>query len=253
MPRKPKPRTKKLGVEYRFEIDAYTPETIPLGRLAAYMHEIALIMGEMAHVHFDHLEEGSTVVVNRVEREASPKVRQRVTDVRRGEGPVDALRAYHAVNKLLRDDDASATLTSGAVILPFPGRDEAKEESVAVRQRGSLDGKLTGIRGRDETVHLILDVEGKQLSGLYTNPGVAKQLKWGDVVRVHGTGRWHRDIDGTWSLIDFKVDSFDPLDDVPLTVALDRLRAIPTEWTDDAYVEIQEMRQGPKGKRNGGH
>ena len=40
---------------------------------------------------------------------------------------------------------------------------------------------------------------------------------------------------------------------IPIPTALAALRAIPTEWGDDAYSELDEMRHGAKDKRNGGH
>jgi hypothetical protein len=72
-------------------------------------------------------------------------------------------------------------------------------------------------------------------------------------VRLFGRGRWARDAEGNWSLIVFKVESFEGLLDVPLTSALAELRSIPTEWDDESYGELGVIRQGPKGKRNGGH
>ena len=40
---------------YRLKIDAYTPETMPMGRLAEYMADLAVILGERAAVHFVQL------------------------------------------------------------------------------------------------------------------------------------------------------------------------------------------------------
>ena len=58
MPRKPhKPR------EYRFETDAFTPETIPLYRLSQYLGDLARMMGQETNVHLVKVEKGSTVPV----------------------------------------------------------------------------------------------------------------------------------------------------------------------------------------------
>ena len=56
--------------EFRFKINAYTPKTIPMLRLAQYMADIASLLGEPTMVHFVKLEEGSTVLVQRVDAEA---------------------------------------------------------------------------------------------------------------------------------------------------------------------------------------
>lgn len=256
----PKHPTERAGgsAEYRFKIDAYTPETMPMARLAEYMRELALLLGEPAAVHFRRLARGSTVLVHTVDREAVPKVRYRASAVRRGDGPQDAVRAFNVLNKYLREDNAVGFLRekrTTAVILKFPGRLQPAERFTAVRQHGSIDGVINSIGGKDETVHIRLEAEGRQISGCYTNRALAKELRHHlyDTVRLFGRGKWNRDEDGNWSLEDFKVESFEPLKEVPLSQALNELRSIPTEWTDEAINELNEIRHGPEGKRNGGH
>ena len=85
MPRKP-----RKVCEYRFEIDAYTPETIPLSRLSQYLGDLARIMGESANVHLVRIEKGSTAPIIRVDWEAEPKVRERLRAVKFNEGPLEA-------------------------------------------------------------------------------------------------------------------------------------------------------------------
>ena len=79
--------------EYKFRIEAYTPDTLPMERLAEYMADLAKVLGEPASVHFVRLDPGSTVLVQKVDEEAEPKVRQRVQKVHSGDGPPDALLA----------------------------------------------------------------------------------------------------------------------------------------------------------------
>jgi hypothetical protein len=242
------------GGEYRFRIGAYTPAKIPMQRLAEYMAQLAQILGEPTQVHFRRLTRGSTVIVTEIETEAAPKVHDRVAQVKRGEGPAEARRAYAAVNRMLREDNANGSLRGGSIILPFPGRDAATEQFGSVRQQGFVDGTVISVSGRDRTAHVILLIEDKQVSGFYTTRPIAKQLakKWDEAVRLFGRGRWQRDAEGTWNLLDFKVESFEPLEEAPLSVALEGLRAIPTEWDDSAYSELQMIRHGPRGKPNGG-
>lgn len=258
MPRKPKNAGRGGGTEYRFKIDAYSPETIPMARLAQYMGELALLLGERNAVHFRRLTKSSTNLHARVDREAAPKVRDRVAAVRAGDASGEPLRAFQALNKLLRDDNAVGILrddTPRGIVIKFPGREIAEEKFASIRQQGSVDGIVTGIKGKDETISITIQSEGQQISGCETNRAIAKQLgaKLFEPVRLFGRGRWSRDADGVWSLLHFKIESFEALQDTPLTSALARLREIPTEWGDDAYTEISGMRQGPGGNRNGGH
>lgn len=249
-------RAHRDDAQYRLVIDAFSPDKIPMARLAEYMKNFADILGEPAAVHFYRLEAGSTVLVSKVEREAIPKVRHRVASVRRREGPSEGFRAYKAINKLLREDNAVATLKEtqrGATIIHFPGREESPEVFPAVRQHGSIDGVVVRIGGTDQTAHVTLESEGETIAGCFTTRQIAKELghKLFEPVRLFGRGRWTRDDDGRWTLLDFKVESFEPLVDLPLSEALSELRGIKTEWGSEALGELSTVRRGPTG--NGGN
>ena len=255
MPRKkPQRPPRRDAGEYRFKIGAYTPTKIPMERLAQYMEQLAEMLGETGQVHFGGLARGSTVILAKIEHEAEPKVHARVAQVKSGEGPTEARRAYTALNRLLREDNANGLLRSSAIILPFPGRDESQEQFAAVRQQGFVDGKIISVTGQDKTAHIMLLIEDQPVAGFQTTRTIAKQLakKWDEQVRLLGRGRWRRDAEGNWSLIDFKIEGFEPLEEAPLSTALERLRAIPTEWDDNAYNELDMSRHGPRGKANGG-
>ena len=61
--------------EYRFAIDGnYTRDSLPMARLAEYMQGFAALLGHRPSVHFSHLEEGSAVLVTKVEPQDEPKV-----------------------------------------------------------------------------------------------------------------------------------------------------------------------------------
>jgi hypothetical protein len=255
-PRKRRPRAL---VEYRFKIDAYSPETMPMSRLARYALELAEVLGEPAAVHLMRVDPGSTVLVQKIDYEAVPKIKERVIGLRRGEAPRDAARAYAAINKLLREDNAVGFLRerkAGAVLLRFPGREEPEEKYPAIREYGSIDGEVIRIGGADETVHVVLESEGRQISGCWCDRSIGKELghKLFEPVRLFGRGRWLRDSDGNWTLDNFKIEHFESLRDTPLSAAVESVQKIPVEWSEDAYSELKLIRHGPGGKgRNGGH
>ena len=257
MAKPPNKMTSPPGGEYQFRIDVYSPATMPMGRLAQYMAELATLLGERDSVHFRGLTKGSTILNARVDREAVPKVRARVVAVRAGDATGDTQRAFNSLNKLLKADNAVGVLRDAAprgVIVRFPGR-EATEEKFTVKQQGSIDGIVTGIRGKDSSIHITLQSETQQISGCETTRALAKQLgsKLFEPVRLFGKGKWIRDGDGTWTLEHFRAESFEALRDTQLTDALAALRDIPTEWGDDAYQELMDIRKGPGGRKNGGH
>jgi len=236
------------GEEFRFKIDAYTPETMPMERLAQYLSELAVLFGENRAVHFVRLEEGSTVPIIKVEHNAVPKVRERVQSVVWGEAPGEAMRAYRTINRKLREDNAVGYVQepAGAQIIKFPGREDDQGGVFhAVRQQGSIDGEVIRIGGKGAVVPLALQYEAQTFSYCYARKDVAKQIgrHLFEPIRLFGTGRWSRAHAGSWSLDNFAVDHFEVLDDQPLSSALTLLRAIPGgDWAADSYRELHALR-----------
>src|ERR1700691_1094973 len=100
-------RRQKPPIEFRFMIDEFTPRTIPLLRLAEYMQDSAVLLGNEKSVHpGDRLEEGSTTVVARVEWEAEPKVRERLRSVRNKDGNDRVMEAAARLDDRLAEDNA---------------------------------------------------------------------------------------------------------------------------------------------------
>jgi|SRR5579871_3514607 len=242
--------------EFSFQIDAYSPDTMPMARLAEYIAQLAAILGEEKAVHFVRLKPGSTQVVHRVEREAVPKVRARTSAVRRGEGTADARRAYRRVNRLLREDNAQARLKeeiTGAEIIYFPGVQEMEETFTGIRQRGAFDGEVIRVGGIQKWIPIMLRSETTTYSNFFCKPEVAKQLgrHLFEPVRLFGSGRWNRDADGRWSLEYFSVDSFDALREETLSQAIARIAAIKGEWVAESVSELEVLRHNG-GVGNGG-
>jgi hypothetical protein len=116
---------------YRFELDAaFTPETIPMARLAEYMGKLAALLAEPAYVHFARLEAGTVEVLARVDPPAIPKVADRVNQVELAEEGSELRKIYRQIDKLAAEDNATARLKrrqSGAKleaqVIYFPGRE----------------------------------------------------------------------------------------------------------------------------------
>jgi hypothetical protein len=235
------------GEELSFQIDAYTPDTMPMARLAEYIAQLAAILGEEKAVHFVRLAPGSTQVIHKIEREAAPKVHARANAVRRGAGTVEARRAYHRVNRLLREDNGTAVLrdiSNGAEIIQFPGIEEREETFSGVKQRGAVDGKLVRLGGVKKWIPLTLLCESETITNCYCREPVAREL--GKLiyehVRLFGNGRWDRDAEGKWSLESMNVDSFEPLRNDTLEDAIARIAMIGGEWNSDSLAELNSIR-----------
>jgi hypothetical protein len=237
--------------EVRFTIDAYMPETIPMARLAEYMAHVAVLLGEPSSVHFLRVDPGSLAMVQWIAPEAVPKVVGRLEQVRHGHGPPDAINAFKMINRKLREDNGIGVLSTAddKEILRFPGR-EAVESWVfgPFHQQGSLDGVVIRVGGKNESVPVLLEAGPDLHYTCVAHRDVAKRLAahiFTTPLRVYGTGRWHRNEEGTWIVERFLIGSFDVLNDEPLSSVVEALRSIPgSEWPSvkDPWGELGSLR-----------
>lgn len=236
---------------YLFRIDAFTPETIPMARLAAYLVDLAVLLGEMDHVHLDHIAPGSLVLVQKIEHTAYAKVMQRVNDVRAGGGAREARKAFETIDRRLAQDNATATLgdPSGGTMLAFPGRERRRPITYnSIRQQGSLDGVLIRIGGRTERVPATL-MDRTQEWNVDMTRDMARRMRahlFEQPLRVHGHGRWRRSDDEGWLLEQFSVTDFEVLDDAPWQDTVARLRQVEgSGWNrfQDPLAELERLRR----------
>jgi hypothetical protein len=241
-------------VEYRLTIEAYTPDTIPMARLAEYMADMASLLGNQERVHFKTIEAGSTILVQQVEYEAAPKVRARIAGVRNRTAPEDAITAYQRLNKKMQEDNAAGFVETDentgtrAKVIEFPGRHRSDTDRFEpIFQKGSIDGLLIRVGGKDETVPVYLE-EQDTIHRCTSNRTIAKRLAplLFEVIRVHGTGKWNRDDFGNWVMESFRVNDFEKLDPSSLKDTVSRLRNIKSnlQTIDDPIGELKKLRNG---------
>lgn len=243
------------GNEYRFLINAYSPETMPMSRLAEYMASLARFLGQTDRVHFVRVDSGSTVLVQIVEDEAEPEVRSRLSSLARGNAPKDAVDAFRALNRCLADDKASGSLhDGGGEVVRFPGHEQPRPPAFGVfNQTGVLDGMLIRVGGRDDIVPVHLQ-DGDTVHMCNANRDIARLLApylFGPTLRVQGEGRWERDAEGQWSMRRFTIKGFRELDEAPLGEVAERLRGVEGNgWKEieDPWAELERLR-GQNGRR----
>lgn len=235
--------------EYKFKIEAYTPATLPMARLAGYLSELAIVLGETPHVHLAGLEEGSVVIVNRVEREAAPKVKARALAIGRGEGSIAEMRAYKRINGMLKEDKGTGGITGsdGAEILNFPGGGRPEDQYSCIHQQGEINGEIIRVGGKEDIVPILLVSDGVQISGCSAKRPVAKDLAKHlfEPVRLFGSGSWERSGE-EWRLARFSVDRFEVLGNEPLSGTVLALRGLKGDWNGGSLKEILDGRN-PEG------
>ncbi|MGY3528559.1 hypothetical protein [Bradyrhizobium sp. USDA 4452] len=243
--------------QYRLQIDVFSVDSLPMARLAEYMAELAILLGERERVHFSHLEKGSAVLVSTIEPVAFPKVEERVSRVSRGDGPKDAMQAFKNIDNLLAKDGAVAVLTGPTVgqVIEFPGRTRPKPVKYGpFREVGTLDGRIIRIGGRDETIPVWLKDGEVEYHCNVRGEEVARRLApyyLNGVIRVYGSGKWVREESGAWSLEQFDITDFEVLDDSPMADVVGKLRAVEgSTWheSDDVLSDILGLRRDERDR-----
>lgn len=233
---------------YLLYIDAFTPESIPMARLADYMAGFAALLGHQDHVHFGQLKTGSLGVAARVDPIAQPKVERRLDAVRYG-GTVDksAKKAEKDIDDLLAEDNAVGHILRGKTkIIEFPGRTRHVESKLGpIQQNATIDGEVIQIGGRDESIHVHIKCDG-EIRFCVTTKAVARRLAphiFGPPIRLVGTGTWARLESGVWELKKFEISDFELLDETPLSKLFEGLRSRLTPPEGGRTNPIDLMRQ----------
>jgi hypothetical protein len=237
-------------IQYEFRIDVFTPETLPMARLAEYMADLAALLGNVEKVHFVRLKKGSAVLVHAIEWEAAPKVVERIRAIKQSEAPPEAMKAYRSIDQRLASDNAIGRLITPSRdnVIEFPGRSRPASATYGpFTQPGSFDGIPIMIGGKADPVPVHLE-EGDTTHLCQASRAIAKRLAahlFVSVVRVTGNGRWHRGPDGMWTMDRFNITDFTPLADESLGEAVARLRSAAGEpEPEDVPAELDKIRHG---------
>lgn len=238
---------KWTGEQFHFKIDGYSPESLPMARLAVYMAELAVLLGSENQVHFVKVAKGSADLVHVVDEVQVVEVKHRLELVKRGLGPQDAQNAFRKLNAILAEDNKTAKMIQGrGKLLVFPGAEAVPATYGPVTMQGHLDGVVIRVGGKDGTkpVH-IMNKDAYYICN--ANAEIARRLihAYEKEIRVYGIGRWLRQGDGHWRLEGFNIQDFELLDSAPLPEVLRALRAIPGNgWTEikDPLGELAEIR-----------
>lgn len=247
--------------EYRLKIDGFSPETMPMKRLAEYLSDVAVLFGEESHVHLIGVESSSTCPIVLVDWEAEAKILDRVQRARNREGPEEAVRAIDDINARLRNDNTSANLLNPArgKLVEFPGVKLEVAKPIqwpTINQAAELYGVPILVGGKSDPVPVHL-LDGATEHNLLAERVRAKQIAaylFTATLRVMGRGRWRKLQTGVWDLERFVIEDFELIKITTLNQAVTELRGIKAQWKelDDPLALLGEFRTGEPNKPNGG-
>lgn len=241
-----------VPTEYRFSIDAFRPDTLPMKRLAEYLADLAKLLGSESDVHFERIEPGSVQAVASVEEHARVKVAGRVNAIRNNDAAADVLAAFKSIDDKLAEDNATGFISAEGKpnIIKFPGRNRPKPiDYPAFNEPAYLEGVLTSLGGADAIKHAQLIDGDIKYTGLQTkNLELLSRLKeylWGQPIRLIGRGRFQRLSDGSWEMKTFLIDDFEAIEQVSFDQTIARLRGVP-----DGVKVTPELLRNIRSARN---
>lgn len=216
------------------------PTEMRLDRIAAYMGELAALLGIRNEPTFAAIKDASTGLCA-----AIPPARQKavLTRIHQAKSDSDSRPAGHLrrIEALLDEDGlpvAELSDAGGNVIYLFQAPQNQRREVFTIRQSGQVDGMVTGLVGADDTMHLHLrDSLSHDLKLIVRDEALARNLlshfRIG-VLRLHVEGRWVRTDDGWLPEANrCVVHSFDVLDETPVAEIFSHLAALPGNgWND---------------------
>lgn len=238
---------------YKFRINAYSRDTMPMARLVEYMSELSKILGEQDKVHLIGIENGSTVPVLQLDDTIIPTVTKRLIECASGKADDHSLKAWRRINALLEDDKADASIEEeeGGKIIIFPGahcKNSISSTMSNIKQHSEIEGFINRIGGtKEKTIHVGLEIDGIQINKCETTKEIAKQLAKNlfDPVRLYGEGIWNRTSEGSWELVKFKIEYFEILDNDSICEAVSKLRAKhKNAICKDALNKLFNLRNG---------
>ena len=240
------------GKQQRFKIDVFTPQTLPMERLAEYMLRFAKLLGEPERVHFVKVEPGSAVLLAHVEIVALPKVERRIADAVKGHGDPVAIKAMQELDDMLANDNAVGQLLddTGAEIIAFQGKNRTKPlEYGPFREDGVLEGIVIKMGGTGDTVPIWLrDTVNPEPQKCRARRPLARRLAKhydGGLLRVSGTGNWMRLSTGAWDMRSFEIKDFELLDNTTLLETIKRLQGVEgANWGEDPVGDLRQLRSG---------
>lgn len=235
---------------YRFTLESWDRDRIPMARLAKYMDALARLLGHPESVHFQGLEDGSLSMVQVVERQAVPGVLRHVREAMAGTAPSGVLKARKDLEKYLAEDGGTGRLSCerNSEELVFCGAEAAEEETFGpISEETALDGVIFRVGGTGDPVPVHFMEEDTVRHGEAPR-ALARELAqylFGDTVRLHGEASWKRTAKGEWLLEEFRIQKFEELDPAPLWEVIGKLRTVEgSGWPDieDPVAEIRRLR-----------
>ncbi|ODT36963.1 MAG: hypothetical protein ABS55_04650 [Lautropia sp. SCN 70-15] len=242
---------KKPDWDYALRIRGVTLKTLPVAVLADYLKEFAALLGDDSKPVLDGIVKGSVVV--RVKQVGQHPAYTRARIQHAANDPLGpGGRSFVKLSELMNRSGARGEIVdrqeNTVVSFPVFAAKEYAAPEMTVSDVGTLDGRVVGISGADDTVHLRLLDKGSVehrivLRDIAMAQDLAKRFR-SDIVRVHVHGTWRRTDSGKWEPHAVYADRVEILDGASPRDFVQTLRAIKTGWSEmqEPLKELADIR-----------
>jgi hypothetical protein len=150
------------------------------------------------------------------------------------------------MNEMVGEDRTVARVTFGAsAILRFSGKMADPNPEITIANVATVTGRLYAIAEVQPgfVQARIRPRNGSNYVACTATGDVADRLSacFSKSVRAHGKGTWRRSEVGGWTCSSLEITAIRTVDDVPLREAIDALRKIKADWTDDPLGEWEAL------------
>lgn len=235
----PAPTTFYLNIQH-------TPDSLPMGRFAEYVRRLSEIYGHEPKIHFVGIRPGSVNIDHLIDEAIASEAHHRVSVAASGDGRGQLDAAYRRICKMVGEDGGDASLVhDGVEIAHFEADAPALPK---VTEEIELAGELEACGGASDVPPVKIRDENGLHSGRASRELIREMAHhlFGQI-RVKGRASRSLDEKGAWRISDFRIESFEVLDDRPLAATLEDLRSLPGNlWRlmDDPLGEASRRRYG---------
>jgi hypothetical protein len=225
--------------EYTFSLDGpFSAETFPMGSLAEYLHDLAILYGHEEDVFFLRLQEGSAQAVAWATDEVMPAVDYQLRLVALGEASEKEMNAYKRIDNRARSQQATGSIFNpfGEVVVPFPGRDRVVPAEVVYgpfEHSATVEGVPISIGGKKDIVSIHIEDRFEQVQICKAKREIAKEISkylFEQTIRVFGTAKMIRHADGRWERKDFNAQSYEVVNRSSISEDLESFKSVDVSW-----------------------
>ena len=247
------------GQEYHFRIGAYSPKTLPLGRLIKYLAQIERLYSGSDKVHLvGALKTNSTSLPMFVEGDFEDEFVVTPVKASRGEASATQNEAFKQLAHLSYQDGKPLFLCTSANdnIFEFPMRpveqiiEEDELDFEGIKKQMTIIGRIYRLGSSAPTAKINqVWIEEKFTKKRFTNAWATNAQvrefadKFKNYMIIDGTGTLNRKQNGEWDLIRFDIDSFSTSDDAPKSTVFQEIEKAGRVWPSDILSRLYDSEE----------